>query len=542
MKLTNRLAIILVFLFLGPMAPFVHAVEDSCRLISNTCTEGPETRKINGIEIHRECWNYEDVYTCKTGGYFDTCSGISKTCSLKSEACISTDPNTGDCTLKEKQYTCGQEISDAEAILIDSSYTITKDDINLSACQKYSDNTSCSETANVCIEGEETRIINGKSVHKMCWAWEKQYTCGADSYSNYCQPLQSICQEVSSTCERQLANGDCAIEKKTYDCATYQDEKEGIILIDEKLSIVSDTVDDSTCNDERAECALSNKVCIEGAETRVINGLPVYKDCWKYKEEFACLSGNEVSTCDSINTETCSVSKRECLLTDSAGTCTSEVVTYSCKHKTSDSTVMHCGDQMFCMGSDCYDASYTPNNELGLAAAYLGTALKSGGDVDSINDIDIFSGSKSTCTTYPLNTVDCCDDSGWANGSLSGCSNDDKKLIEERKNKLTHYVGTYCSKKLPIVKTCVEYKQSYCTYGSMLARLFQEGARPQLKMGWGSPENPSCSGVTPDQLQDVDFTKIDFTEYTDHLQVTTINNADIQKKIAEKVADINNAK
>lgn len=522
-------------LFLIPQFAFA---EDSCRLLSNVCTEGAETRIINGIEIHRECWNYEEKFYCETGGYVDSCSGLNGVCTQTSSACVETSPDTGQCVLTEKTFACGQLQTDTEATLIDSSYTVIKDEIDDSACQSYQDNNTCTESANICIEGEETRIINGKEVYKSCWAWEKQYTCAAGSYSDYCAPLNTTCTVQSSVCEKYLGNGDCALERNTYDCATYQEEKDGIIFVDEQLTIVKDETDASSCDDERAECALASKTCIEGPETRVINGLPVYKDCWKYSEEYACLSGEKVSTCDSIDANACSVKNEECILRDSHGTCTSTVVTYTCSHKTSDSSVISCGNQMFCMGDDCYDASYEPNNELGLAAAYLGTALKAGTEVEDINEIDIFTGHKSTCTQYPLNTVDCCDDSGWANGNVSGCDNTDLQLIEERKNKLTHLVGTYCAKTLPLVNTCIKYKQSYCTYGSMLARLFQEGARPQLNMTWGTPEDPSCSGVTPEQLKHVDFSLIDFQEYIDHLQVTSINNDELQQKVAEKVAEM----
>lgn len=531
-----ELSFSLAYVFLTLVFSHLAYAQDSCRILSNTCTQGPETRIINGIQVYKDCWNFEEKYYCETGGYINTCSGLSSACTTQQDTCLETSPDTGQCVLREKVFTCGEIQTETEADLIDSSYTIVKDEVDLSSCGAYSDNNTCTETGNVCVEGAETRIINGKEIYKSCWAWEKQYTCAADSYSDYCAPLNTICTVKSTVCDSYLGNGDCAVERKTYDCATHQEEKNGIIYVDEQLTIVKDITDESSCNDVRAECTLASKSCIEAAETRVINGLPVYKECWKYSEEYACLSGEELSTCDSINSQTCSEKRNECLLTDKNGTCTSRVITYECKHKTSDSSVISCGDQMFCLGNDCYDTSYQPNNELGLAAAYLGTALKAGTEVEDINNIDIFTGTKSTCTQYPINTVDCCDDSGWANGSVSGCDNEDLKLIEERKNKLTHYVGTYCAKKLSLVNTCIEYKQSYCTYGSMLARLFQEGARPQLGMDWGSPEDPSCSGVTAEQLESVDFTLIDFQEYIDHLEVTSINNDEIQKKVAEKVA------
>ena len=35
-------------------------------------------------------------------------------------------------------------------------------------------------------------------------------------------------------------------------------------------------------------CALSSQTCVEPAGTRNINGLDVYKDCWKWEKEYNC--------------------------------------------------------------------------------------------------------------------------------------------------------------------------------------------------------------------------------------------------------------
>ncbi|WP_172455801.1 conjugal transfer protein TraN [Vibrio mediterranei] len=512
------------------------APDGTCTLISHACTEGPETRLINGVSITRDCWKYEDLFWCETGEYYDRCSALDNVCQVTSSVCTDTHPITGSCVKEEKIYQCGAKLPESnEATLIDSTYTITNDSIDTSACTALENNDACTQTGDICVEGPETRIINGKAIHKECWKWEKEYACIQGQVDNYCSPLQSVCTEVTAVCNKKLWDGSCAVETKTYDCDLTQPNKDGIKIIEEKVTIIKDELNETDCDDERAECVLIGRTCVEGAETRMINGAPIYKDCWRYKEEYSCLSDNTASTCDTIDQTKCTVSKTECLVTGHNGICTSTAYTYTCQEKTSDKDVISCGDQIFCMGDDCYDTSYEPNNEFGLAAAYLNAAVQAGTEVDSEFDIDIFTAHKSTCTQYPLNTVDCCDDSGWANGSITGCSNEDKALISERKAKLTHFVGTYCSKELPLFGTCIEYKQSYCTYSSMLARLVQEGGRLQLGRGWGSAENPDCKGMTPDELVSLDFTKIDFTEYIEQLQTTTIDTEEIAKKVEDKI-------
>lgn len=527
------------FLLIALATLFSHMANASeiCQQISRVCVEGPETRVIDEVDVYRECWRYDEEYYCRSEEQINTCQGFNGSCQVTGETCLDTDPS-GFCTLTEKVYTCGELQSDSiPATHIDSSYTIVKDEINTSACQALQDNASCQQTGNICTQGEETRIINGQPVHKSCWAWERQYTCSADTYSNYCEPLETLCSEVSTTCESRLGDGTCVIESKTYDCDELQPEKDGIIFIESEYSITGEKWD-STCNDVNPECAEQSNVCVEGAETRMIDGMPVYRDCWRYEKTFACLSGDMTLMCGDIDQTACTQSGKTCVSTDSSGKCVSYSIEYTCTHKYDDTTTLNCGSQMFCLGEDCYDTGYQPNNEFGLAAAYLGAALATGDEI-SETSIDVFTGSKSTCSKFVASTVDCCDDSGWANGSMSGCSNDDLTLIEQRKNKVTHYVGTYCHKELKPFNTCIEYRESYCAFNGMLARIVQEGARVQLGRSWGSAKNPSCGAMTPEDFEHVDFTLIDFTEYINEMNVGSISNEELAKKVEDKINAVN---
>jgi hypothetical protein len=42
--------------------------------------------------------------------------------------------------------------------------------------------------------------------------------------------------------------------------------------------------------------------------------------------------------------------------------------------------------------------------------------------------------------------------------------------------------------------------------------LIQENGRRQIGRSWGSPENPDCSGLSPEELSRMDFSTIDFSE------------------------------
>lgn len=80
-----------------------------------------------------------------------------------------------------------------------------------------------------------------------------------------------------------------------------------------------------------------------------------------------------------------------------------------------------------------------------------------------------------------------------------------------------HYVGSYDDG----ISTTV---RSFCVYENPLARIIMEQAipQPQMQRNFGSPKNPLCAGLTLEELQKVDFSKIDFKEYMDILLASGI--------------------
>ncbi len=87
---------------------------------------------------------------------------------------------------------------------------------------------------------------------------------------------------------------------------------------------------------------------------------------------------------------------------------------------------------------------------------------------------------------------------------------------------LCHYVGSYCSQKIPVLNICLTTKQSYCCYNGLLAKDIQEGAHAQLGLSWGSPESPQCGGLTIDQILGVDFSAVNFSDFQAQIQQSAV--------------------
>jgi len=112
---------------------------------------------------------------------------------------------------------------------------------------------------------------------------------------------------------------------------------------------------------------------------------------------------------------------------------------------------------------------------------------------------------------------------------LFRCSASEIELGVKRSLKSTHYIGTYCSKK--VLGACLKRKDSYCVFNSPLSRIMIEQIRLQQGKGWGSPERPDCSGVTIGDLATVDMESIDLSEWTGMLLDTEILDLDRVKDI-----------
>jgi len=141
-----------------------------------------------------------------------------------------------------------------------------------------------------------------------------------------------------------------------------------------------------------------------------------------------------------------------------------------------------------------------------------------------------FPGQNWQCRDIILGFDNCCKDSGWGQSiGIAGCNAQEKKLGQAKEKKLCHYVGEYCAKREKITDICLSHKKSYCCFDSILSRIIQEQGRAQIGLSFGDPDSADCSGLTADELQRIDFSRIDFSEYYQSLeaQVVTPNQGEI---------------
>ena len=77
---------------------------------------------------------------------------------------------------------------------------------------------------------------------------------------------------------------------------------------------------------------------------------------------------------------------------------------------------------------------------------------------------------------------------------------------------LCHSLGDYCSSR-DFFRSCIERTQTYCCFPSKLGRIINEQGKVQLGQSWGDAEHPQCGGFTIAELQSLDFSKMDLSEF-----------------------------
>lgn len=102
------------------------------------------------------------------------------------------------------------------------------------------------------------------------------------------------------------------------------------------------------------------------------------------------------------------------------------------------------------------------------------------------------------------------------------CEDIEYETVAKRDQKNCHFVGSWCDQK--VLGMCTVKKQGFCCFESPLSRILNEQIRlasPDLIAGgWGSPKNPNCSGVTTEMINQIDWSKIDLSEWIDLLHIT----------------------
>ena len=170
-----------------------------------------------------------------------------------------------------------------------------------------------------------------------------------------------------------------------------------------------------------------------------------------------------------------------------------------------------------CAHGECDDSQPQETDDLNEGFSRLG-ALSGTAEAAAQNQTQlqnhaafIFKGDAQECERYLLGTRDCCTDSGFLDNFMS-CPSKMQALQRAKLDGRVRYLGHY--KNNPLSKT----RYAFCVFPTKLAAIVQlEGREGQLHIPFGTPKKPDCSGITPEQLERIDFKRLNLDPLVNEL-------------------------
>ncbi|TWI69299.1 conjugal transfer mating pair stabilization protein TraN [Pseudoduganella lurida] len=315
-------------------------------------------------------------------------------------------------------------------------------------------------------------------------------------------------------------------------------------------------------------CAPVATTCNDGPRTATIDGMAISRPCWQRTTEYGCIEPAITDGCGVLRAQGCREGAVHCSQSATVGgqpVCLTEQHEYACQAGGGQaSTVSDCSGQQYCIDGNCFDTGTPPDGDFRQAVAMMEAGREAGVYLDQ-DSLRLFRGEERRCSKTVLQN--CCKGSfrdmpdlnnrAVEGGSdhaydvlsgpgmpsslssatnpdrylehttrdvmsdMAGCSDEEARTAIRRRKALCHYVGDYCSRKIRLgfASLCVERKETHCCFNSKIARLIAEAARSQLSgTSWGSAERPHCGGITPEQFQTLDLSRVDFSEVYDDIK------------------------
>jgi conjugal transfer mating pair stabilization protein TraN len=481
-----------------------------CTAVGSRCNDGPSTRTLNGLDVTRQCWRTEYDYECLTPGGPNSCAPLTAEplCAQTSvDTCRAYSAN-GTCISFDAKYRCTKDMGPPPSVVeIGHGYTTTRDLIDDAACTALRTNTTCSMKESVCLDSAD-KTFYGFTFSKPCWTYQDTYVCPNAPTSN-CQPfVEQGCTVLpaQTTCISQFPNGQCDQTRYYYQCGT---------------PVVTTTTE--TVCDAQPYCI--NGVCYDRAR-------PSDPDFGKAvtMKEVARQAGTY------LDLATFTVFEGE------ANQCRNRMFVNCCKGSNANT------------GGGLTNRAFYTATDFGrtyLGSPYVVDILSSWGVPEVITSalasLGGGSASVAACTaasnTYTAYGVTI----GWGQSGfefvsfdpytfiamvmiyiamemLTSCQQDEMVFAVKKGQGLCEHMGTYCHTRFG--GSCLETKESYCCFNSKLAKAVSTQGKQQLGISMGTPQNPNCQGLTIDQLNQLDFSRIDLSEFVASITSNAIGDSE----------------
>jgi len=483
------------------------AVAGDCKRTGTTCVDSTPCKTISGgqvclSQLNISCWEYEDTYTCIKPNAINYCQPlINAGCWQTNSTCSQWDNILGTGCMKYTQtYRCSDpsQPTPPNTIRLDDTYTLISSNYDPGPCQSLDTNTNCQIAESRCVSTAPPSplppgIDPAQAAPDGCYQKQNTYACltgrvdssDCDSYST--NPNCTL-QSTQPCDPEDVVAGKCIDEKKVYRCVSRPEQSTTVANCSgQTFCKDGQCFDTGYENDEDFAKAITAMEAARQAGTYMDpNSLEIFK---------GVTSKCKVKLFGLVN---------------------------CCKKKSGGAGMSNASMALGAVveGAKLFGSPYVYDAMFASDIPFL---------VDRA--IDAWSATAWTSTasfygvTFSYSATAGLQFVGFDPASFAiqvglmilqdilSCDQSEKILALRRGQNLCVDIGTYCSKRLPIVRICIEKTKSYCCYNSRLARIINVQGRAQIGKSWGSPRNPDCSGFTPAEFERLDFSQMDLSEF-----------------------------
>ena len=465
----------------------------TCEVTSSVCTDSAAGyRVVNGSRIYATCWAYEETLRCRDTKKTSTCETLEKirNCALTESTCTETAAD-GSCRVETHRFVCSAPADSIfeEGAELEKEETEVTDTVEVSECEAIQEDASCRKEKEACLAID----ASGVCIQKVL-----TYTCGGSTSSESvttddCTGLaaNANCRLTKEECTGRDPAGACTMKTLTYVCGGAVEEVSVGEVCDETLCIGG--LCEEVTGADNTDSFLQSAALLEIAREAGVYSDPETGEIFKGIASACSVKSAGPSCCRKENAGAAQgLGNRGLQIAVTAGVSAGfEAIKY--------------------VGSPyVYDLLSSHESLDWLLSAIYG---KDGTGVY-----------KPSFSFYGVSVTKDAAGSLTMNFSPSGfflavamefvmdylsCNAADQLHVMREAAGLCHYVGSYCEKKSGL--GCLIKKESWVCFNSKLALLVQEAARLQLGLGWGTPEAPMTRGLTVEEFQSLDFSKMDLT-------------------------------
>lgn len=125
------------------------------------------------------------------------------------------------------------------------------------------------------------------------------------------------------------------------------------------------------------------------------------------------------------------------------------------------------------------------------------------------------------------------------------CDRDEKDLGALKKIGNCRFLGTYCRTR--VLGACIDRRERYCCFNSPMSKMMRESLATQGIGGFGSARNPTCGGITMEQLGALNGADMDMEDIEGRImesgqmeELTSLMGDDLLNRMSGDANNINN--